>query len=411
MNTTSTVKEVSEVNKVTEAPRKLMTGAAWGLALIPLLLLGLVLSYIVVTGGGLQDLSGPPVEQVKVQRITLPQPGMMVAEIVNDGPQDVTIAQVIVDDAYWQFTATPSNVIPRFGKATFRIPYPWVDEEAHALQFLTNIGTIFEAEVPVAVQTPQMDAALLLRFALVGLYVGVVPVALGLLWYPFMRRLSRTAMNFILALTVGLLLYLAVGTWLDATEFAAEVPAFWQGVPLALFMAVITFGAIVALSNRKKRKPNEDNNLSLAYRIALGIGLHNLGEGLAIGAAFASGQAGLGTLLILGFTLHNITEGVGIAAPIVQRNPGLRHFVLMALLAGGPAIIGTLIGSYAFDPVLATVFLGIGLGAIAQVIWEVGKLIARDNAKHAEPVMNWVNLSGVVAGIAIMFATAFLVKF
>ncbi len=388
-----------------------MTGAAWGLALIPLLLLGLVLSYIVVTGGGLQELAGPPVEQLKVQRITLPEPGMIVAEIVNDGPQDVTIAQVLVDDAYWQFTAAPSNVIPRFGKATFRIPYPWVDEEAHLLMFLTNIGTIFEAEVAVAVQTPQMDAALLLRFALVGLYVGVVPVALGLLWYPFMRRLSRRAMNFILALTVGLLLYLAVGTWLDATEFAAEAPAFWQGVPLALFTAVITFGAIVALSNRKRSKTNEDNNLSLAYRIALGIGLHNLGEGLAIGAAFASGQAGLGTLLILGFTLHNITEGVGIAAPIVQRNPGLRHFVLMALLAGGPAIIGTLIGSYAFDPVLATVFLGIGLGAIAQVIWEVGKLIARDNAKHAEPVVNWVNLGGVVAGIAIMFVTAFLVKF
>lgn len=387
-----------------------MTGAAWRLAFIPLLLLGVVLSYIVITGGGLQDLAGPPVEQVKVQRVTLPEPGVIKVEIVNDGPQPVTIAQVIVDDAYWQFTAAPSNLIPRFGKATFTIPYPWVEEEAHLIMFLTNIGTTFEAEVPVAVQTPQMDTGLLLRFALVGLYVGIVPVALGLLWYPFMRRLSRGAMNFILALTIGLLIYLAVGTWLDAAEFAAEAPAFWQGVPLALFMAVITFGAIVALSNRRSDK-SDDNGLSLAYRIALGIGLHNLGEGLAIGAAFASGQAALGTLLILGFTLHNITEGVGIAAPIVQRNPGIKHFVSMAILAGGPAILGTLIGSYAFDPVLATVFLGIGLGAIVQVIWEVGKLIARNNARHAEPVVNWVNLSGVVVGIVIMFVTAFLVKF
>jgi zinc transporter ZupT len=388
-----------------------MTGSAWGLALIPLLLLGLVLSYIVVTGGGLQDLAGPPVEQIKVQRITLPQPGIVQAEIVNDGPQDVTIAQVIVDDAYWHFTAAPSNIIPRFGRATFTIPYPWVKDETHALLFLTNIGTTFAADVPVAVETPQMDAALLLRFALVGLYVGIVPVALGLMWYPFMRRLSRRAMNFILALTVGLLLYLAVGTWLDAVEFAAAAPAFWQGVPLALFMAVITFGAIVALSNRQKRRPGSDDALSVSYRIALGIGLHNLGEGLAIGASFASGQAALGTLLILGFTLHNITEGVGIAAPIVKRNPGLKHFALLAVLAGGPAILGTLIGSYAFDPVLATIFLGIGLGAIAQVIWEVGKLIARDNQQHAEPVMNWVNLGGVAAGVAVMFVTAFLVKF
>jgi zinc transporter ZupT len=406
MNSTNTLPPANA-----DAPKKPLTAAVWGLALIPLLLLGLVASYIVATGGGLQALAGPPVEKFKVQRITLPQPGIIKAEIVNDGPQEVTIAQVIVDDAYWQFTAAPSNVIPRFGRATFTIPYPWVKDEAHAILFLTNIGTTFAADVPVAVETPQMGAALLLRFALVGLYVGIVPVALGLMWYPFMRRLSRRAMNFILALTVGLLLYLAVGTWLDAIEFAAEAPAFWQGVPLALFMAVITFGAIVALSNRRKGSAGEDSGLSLAYRIALGIGLHNLGEGLAIGAAFASGQAALGTLLILGFTLHNITEGVGIAAPIVRRNPGLKHFVLLALLAGGPAILGTMIGSYAFDPVLATIFLGIGLGAIVQVIWEVGKLIARDNRQHAEPMVNWVNLSGVAAGVAIMFVTAFLVKF
>jgi zinc transporter ZupT len=405
MNSTNTMPSTT-----TETPQKPMTGSAWGLALIPLLLLGLVLSYIVVTGGGLQDLAGPPVEQIKVQRITLPQPGIVQAEIVNDGPQDVTIAQVIVDDAYWHFTAAPSNIIPRFGRATFTIPYPWIQNEAHAILFLTNIGTTFAADVPVAVETPHMDAAMLVRFALVGLYVGVVPVALGLLWYPFMRRLSRRAMNFILALTVGLLVYLAVGTWLDAAEFAAEVPAFWQGVPLALFTAVITFGAIVALSSRRKGAASDDG-LSLSYRIALGIGLHNLGEGLAIGAAFATGQAALGTLLILGFTLHNITEGVGIAAPIIKRNPGLKHFVLLCLLAGSPAILGTIIGSTAFDPVMATIFLGIGLGAIVQVVWEVGKLIARDNKTHDEPVVNWVNLGGVVAGIAIMFATAFLVKF
>jgi zinc transporter ZupT len=177
-----------------------------------------------------------------------------------------------------------------------------------------------------------------------------------------------------------------------------------------MFTAVITFGAIVALSNRRKGAASDDG-LSLSYRIALGIGLHNLGEGLAIGAAFATGQAALGTLLILGFTLHNITEGVGIAAPIVKRNPGLKHFVLLCLLAGGPAVIGTIIGSTAFDPVMATIFLGIGLGAIVQVVWEVGKLIARDNKTHDEPVVNWVNLGGVVAGIAIMFVTAFLVKF
>ncbi|MCL5999438.1 MAG: metal transporter [Chloroflexi bacterium] len=372
-------------------------------------MLGLVLAYIVVTGGGLSDLAGPPVEQVKVQRITLPGPGVIQLEVVNDGPQAVTIAQVAVDGAYWTFTAEPPGAIERFGRATFTIPYPWVDAETHVVQLITSLGATIDAEIAAAVQSPRMTLDLFMRFALVGLYVGIVPVALGMLWYPLMRRLSRRAMNFILALTIGLLIYLAVGTWLDATEFAAELPVFWQGVPLVLFVAAFTLGVILAVTAR--RRGSAGYPLGTSYRIALGIGLHNLGEGLAIGAAFVSGQAALGVTLVLGFTLHNITEGVGIAAPLVRRNPGLKHFLLLGALAGSPAILGTWLGSFAFDPVLAVIFLGIGLGAILQVVWEVGKLVARDSATVGDPLVNWTTLGGVVAGVAVMYFTAFLVKF
>ena len=386
-----------------------LSGASWLLALVPLVLLGIVLAYLVVTGGGLTELAGPPVEQIAVQRVTLPEPGIIQVEVVNDGPQEVTIPQVLVDDAYFLFDAKPSTTIPRLGRATFTIYYPWVAEEAHAILLITSIGTTFEAEVPVAVETPQISTNLFVQFGLVGLYVGIVPVFLGVLWYPFMRRLSRSAMNFILALTVGLLVFLAVGTWLDANEFAAELPAFWQGVPMILFIALITLGVLLAVGSL--RRGRESTPLGIAYRIALGIGLHNLGEGLAIGAAFASGEAALGTFLILGFTLHNITEGVGIAAPIVRDNPGLKHFALLVLLAGGPAILGTWIGGFAFNPVLATIFLAIGVGAILQVVWEVSRLVARDTERLGLPLVNWVNLGGLVAGLAIMYFTAFMVKF
>ncbi|HLV37496.1 MAG TPA: hypothetical protein VKY59_20425 [Spirillospora sp.] len=386
-----------------------LSGAGWMLALVPLLLLGVVLTYLIVTGGGLTNLAGPPIEQITIQRITLPRPDLIEVEVVNDGPEPVTIPQVLVDEAYWTFTAEPSTTIPRLGRAVFRIPYPWVYEETHEVVLITSLGATFAGEIGVAVESPQPSGQLFIQFGLVGLYVGVVPVLLGMLWYPFMRRLSRPAMNFILALTVGLLIFLAVGTWLDAQEFAAELPAFWQGVPLVFFIALIALGALLAVG--AVRKDREITPLGIAYRIALGIGLHNLGEGLAIGAAFAQGEAALGTFLILGFTLHNITEGVGIAAPIVRENPGLRHFAQLILLAGSPAIIGTWIGGFAFNPVLATVFLAIGVGAILQVVWEVGKLIARDSAVMGQPLVNWVNLGGVVVGIVIMYFTAFLVKF
>jgi zinc transporter, ZIP family len=386
-----------------------LSGASWLLALIPLVLLGMVLTYLVVTNGGLTELAGPPVEQVTIQRISLPKPGIIQVDVVNDGPQEVTIPQVQVDDAYFMFEATPSTTIPRLGQATFTIYYPWVADESNLVVLVSSIGSLFEGAVPVAVQTPQMSGPLFLQFGLVGLYVGIVPIFLGVLWYPFMRRLSKSAMNFILSLTVGLLVYLAIGTWLDANEFAAELPAFWQGVPLVIIVAVITLGAIIAVGSVQRGR--DSTPLGIAYRIAFGIGLHNLGEGLAIGAAFASGQAALGTFLILGFTLHNITEGVGIAAPIVRDNPGLKHFALLVLLAGGPAILGTWIGGFAFNSVLATIFLAIGVGAILQVVWEVGKLVTRDTQRMGLPIINWVNLGGLVTGMALMYFTAFMVKF
>ncbi len=389
--------------------QKPMSGAVWLLALIPLVLLGVVLTYLVITNGGLTVLSGPPVEQIAIQRITLPEPGIIKVEVVNDGPETITIPQVQVDDAYFMFEAQPSTTIPRLGTATFTIYYPWVAEETHHIVLVSSLGALFAGDVAVAVEAPQLSGQLFLQFGLVGLYVGIVPIFLGVLWYPFMRRLSKQAMNFILALTVGLLVYLAIGTWLDANEFAAELPAFWQGVPLVIFVALITLGVLLAVGSL--RKGQESTPLGVSYRIALGIGLHNLGEGLAIGAAFASGEAALGTFLILGFTLHNITEGVGIASPIVRQNPGLKHFALLILLAGGPAILGTWVGGFIFNPVLATIFLAIGVGAILQVVWEVGKMVIRDTQRLGLPVINWVNLSGLVTGLALMYFTAFMVKF
>lgn len=396
-------------NSQIQTKKKALSGIAWVLALVPLLLLGVLLAYLVLTGGGLTDLAGPPIEQITIQRITLPAPGVIQVEVINDGPDTVTIPQVLVDDAYWAFEADPSNTIPRLGRTLFTIPYPWVAEETHVVRLITSLGATFDAEIPVAVLSPAPSPALFLRFGLVGFYVGVVPVLLGLLWYPFMRRLGRRAMDFILSLTVGLLIYLAIGTWLDAMEFAADLPAFWQGVPLIVFVALITLGTLLAVGTRSKGR--EQSPLQIAYLIALGIGIHNLGEGLAIGAAFAVGEAALGSFLVLGFTLHNITEGVGIAAPVVEKNPGLRHFALLVLLAGAPAMLGTWIGGFAFNPVLATLFLAVGVGAILQVVWEVGKLLARSNAREQRPLVNWVTLGGLSVGIALMYFTAFMVKF
>lgn len=387
---------------------------SWLYALVPIGLLVLTLAAIVITGAGLRDNGAPPIETLAVQRITLPAPNEMKLSVINDGPDPVTIAQVMVDDAYWDFTQEPAGEIGRRQRVTFSIPYPWVEGEAHAITLVSSTGVLFPADVPVAIESPKVDRQNIVRYGLIGIYVGVIPVALGLLWYPLLRRLGRTKMNFILALTVGLLLFLVVDMFQEAQEVAADAPATFDAPVLVPLLAVLAAGLLITisrwLSRRGEKYRNQtDGNLMLAYQIALGIGLHNLGEGLAIGSAFAIGEAALGVFLIVGFTLHNVTEGIGVAAPLVERRPSLWHFAALALLAGGPAVIGTWIGAFTFSPFWTAVFLAVGVGAIVQVIYEVGKLIWRSQQRAGEPGLTWATYGGLAAGILLMYATALIV--
>jgi zinc transporter ZupT len=381
----------------------------WLLALLPLLLLvALVAGFLLLNPLSFFRGAFPPLEELTVQRITFPAPGEIRLEVINGGPDPVTISQVTVDAAYWQFTMTPANVLGRLESAVIDIPYPWVDGEPLPINLVTATGLTFPADVEVAVQSPAVDGRTLLAYALLGIYVGVIPVALGMLWYPFMRRADRKWLNAILALTVGLLVFLFVDTLLEALELAAQAPGVFQGVPVVFFGVLLSLGVLLAVG----RRSGEQTPQRVATLIALGIGLHNFGEGLAIGAAFATGAAALGSFLVVGFTLHNITEGVGIVAPLTRgERPPLRAFLLLALLAGGPAILGTWIGGLAFSPFLAALFLSIGAGAILQVIWEVGKLLSRDARAAGGSALTWLNFGGLAAGILIMYLTAFLVKF
>jgi zinc transporter, ZIP family len=386
-------------------------GPGWVLlGLLPLLGLGVLLAFIVLSGAGVGRQDAPPVEDLSVGRVTLPTEGEFVLSVRNGGPEPVTLSQVVVNDAIWDFEAEPSNEIPRLGSATVRIPYSWVEGEAYEIVLITSTGTTFDAEVPVAVLTPGFSAETFLRYALIGIYVGVIPVGLGLLWYPFLRRLGSSGINFVLALTVGLLAFLVVDTLEEAMEVAVGLPGVFSGIPLVILLTLLTLLGLLGTERLLRRGREEASRLGTSYRIALGIGLHNLGEGLAIGAAFALGEAALGVFLVVGFTLHNITEGVGIAAPILKERPRIAHFLWLALLGGGPAIVGTWIGGIAFSDMLAAVFLAVGAGAILQVIYEVTRLLLRDSARSKTPALSGANLGGLVAGVAIMYATALLVS-
>ena len=401
---------IPETTRDAPSPRQRL----WVAAVIPLAALAVLLAALVFVrpADRLRGVGVPPVERLTVERTVL-RPGGILLSILNDGPDPVTIAQVSVDDAYWSFTADRGTTLKHLGRTQLTIPYPWVDGEAHTIKLLTSTGAAFEHEVAVATPTPQPDAQYFVTFTLIGLYVGVLPVAAGLLWFPFMRRLGRTGLDVLLALTVGLLVFLLVDTTHEGLDAAARLPDSYQGVALfasgaaAAYLVLEWVGAVLRTRRTHERTAGAPGAI-LALLVAIGIGLHNLGEGLAIGAAFTLGEAALGTLLIVGFTLHNTTEGLAIVAPLARERPPLAMLLRLGLIGGVPTIAGAWIGGLFYSAVLGVLFLGLGAGAIAQVVLQISRQIAGPQT-IGERLTSVPVLSGLAAGFAVMYVTGMLV--
>lgn len=376
----------------------------WLWIIIPVtLLLGSIVLFLVTNPLKPLGVVAPPLEEITVERTTLDEEGIHLSIRVN-GSEPVRIAQILVDDAYWQFTQTPEGPLSRLSTAKIDIPYPWVRHELHEITFITNTGATFGHTIEIAEPTPEWSVQRIGAYILLGIYIGVIPVGLGLLFYPYLKTLGSRGLNFLLTLTIGLLFYLLIDTLQEGFEMAELAAGVFNGNLMVWLTAGIAFLIIFAIGRRSGNAPE---GLSLATYLAFGIGLHNLGEGLAVGAAMASGEAALGSFLVVGFTLHNLTEGIGIAAPLLKQKTRFSTFVFLTMLAGLPAAAGTLLGAFAYSPHWTAILFAIGTGAILQVIVEVGTFLHKNTKTKS-----WFtvpNITGLVLGIAIMYGTAMLV--
>lgn len=424
--------QISEVSAARADENKPASrGKRIGLAVLPLVLLALALAAFTNLDTRIFDLIGsnpPSSDEISVSRVLF-EDGKIVVRVTNPQPDPITIAVVAVDDAIANFSVAGNPTMERFDRRAITIPFGWIEGEPYTIGITTSTGIQTTTTVTAAVQAIKPSGSSIFGFGLIGLLVGFLPVALGLMWLPGLRELGDTALSSFMAMTAGLLTFLAVDALFEAFEQQSLLPGAFGGIGLIVLGTSISFIGVGALSGwltrRAKRGAAETetpapadslttsfmpstSGFTLALAIAVGIGFHNFGEGLAIGTAFAIGQLAFSSLLIVGFTVHNITEGLAIAVPLAEeRNarPSLARLAMLAAIAGLPAILGAWIGGFFTSNLLATFFFAIAAGAAAQVVYEVSSFI---NRRTPDGWRSPAVAGGFIAGVAIMYVTSLI---
>jgi ZIP family zinc transporter len=397
------------------AERVFERGGRWRLwALVPVLLLVGAVSLVTATGGPLLDLLGrnpPPADEFDIRRVEFGD-GQIRIRVTNPQRDDLTIASVTVDDAIVPFELGGPATLERLRSATVTVPYNWVEDEPISVGVTSSSGIETTAEIPAAVATPGPSARGFAGYGVVGILVGIVPVALGLLWLPSLRRAAPEWLAAFMAFTGGLLTFLALEALAEALELQAALPGALGGAGLVLLGLATSYLALTFLSQRLAAEETGGRSAflggaALATLVAVGIGVHNLGEGLAIGSSFAVGELAFGTFLIVGFMIHNVTEGLAIATPVAdERRVGIGRLVALVLIAGAPTILGAWIGGYTASDLLAVLFFAGAAGAALEVVVEVGRFVAR---RAPGGLSSGYVIGGFLAGIAVMYLTGLLV--
>jgi ZIP family zinc transporter len=385
-------------------------GARWRLwALVPVLALIGAVSLFATTGDSLLDLVGknpPPRDEVDIRRVEF-HPGEIRFKVTNPQRDDLTIASVTVDDAVVPYHVDGDSTLGRLRSATIVVPYDWVPGEPLSIGVTSSHGIETTEQVAAAVETPQASGKGFLGYGVIGFLVGILPVALGLAWLPSLRRASPQWLAAFMALTAGLLTFLALEALAEAIDLQAALPSGLGGVGLVLLGVASTYLLLTMLSRLFSRGEGVVGGVALATLVAVGIGLHNLGEGLAIGTSFALGELALGSFFVVGFMVHNVTEGLGIATPIAgQRQVSIGRLAVLALIAGAPAIPGAWLGGFVTSDVLGVLFFAGAAGAALEVVVEVGRYVAR---QAPGGLNSGYVLGGYLAGIAVMYLTGLLI--
>lgn len=376
--------------------------------IIPFAFVIIMMVYIFGPGADLLDL-GIPLPEITIEKVDFVDSEIQ-ATVRNTGPIPVQVVMADVNDRIHPAAVEPDGHLERYETALVRIPFEWNEAEPYIIGITVNDGTRFEKEVEAAALALQPTLDLAVFFAIIGTYVGIIPVMIGLLWLPFIKKISKSKYHFFLALTAGLLLFLAFDSIEESIDVSNEsLAGSFNGTLLVATVVVLSFLGLYYSGEKLVKRANSSKlakPVAIALMISIGIGLHNFGEGLAIGAAVGMGSIAFSTFLIVGFALHNTTEGIAIAAPMSRGKLMIGKLAAMGMIAGAPAIFGAWVGGFVYSPFASVIFLAIGAGAIFQVILVLMKWLREEGDRNLSSASV---ASGFAVGMLVMYLTSILV--
>jgi zinc transporter, ZIP family len=250
--------EKDEIHRSSLQPRWFANAKMVAVALVPLVVLAAMIAFIL--GPGQQFLgTGTPLPEISIERIEFQEGGKIIAFIRNTGPIDVTVAQADVNDRIQQAAIEPSKELARLAEAKVIIPFPWNEGEPYEIGVTSSDGTRFSKGVDAAALAPTRDIEQAAFFALIGTYVGIIPVLAGLLWLPFIKRLSLRKYRFFLSLTAGLLVFLGIDAIVEGNEIAAgSVARVFNSEILIALVTILSFLALMYASAKLGERSKKD---------------------------------------------------------------------------------------------------------------------------------------------------------
>ena len=376
-------------------------------AIAPIVLLAIVIAFLLGPASTFLQF-GVVLPEVSIEKVEFIENEIQ-ATVRNTGPIDVSVALADVNDRIQPAAIEPDSSLKRFETALVRIPFDWNEGQPYEIGVTVDDGTRFTTQVDAAFASLEPDVDLFVFLGMIGFLIGVVPIMIGLLWYPFIKKLGKNAFNFFLAFTMGLLIFLGIDAVLEASEISERhLSSIFNGELLIATVVILSFLSLYGIGQKLIKTENLSTlskGLTISLMIAIGIGLHNLGEGLAVGAAIALGEVALSTFLIVGFATHNTTEGLAIAAPLTNSKAKIAKMIGLGLIAGTPAIFGCWIGGFSFSPLFTLIFLAIGAGAIFQVVISIFQYMK----DKSDLLSNTSLFAGVSVGLIVMYLTSVII--